>query len=87
MILLTIKKKIYIIHTFFLNDRQTVETKHTGQFLAMEKRIVSWAKKDYLRPWGCPFSVWKLVLMAAKGPWRSKSQKFLFQLYSSAKSI
>lgn len=26
---------------FFLNDRQTVETKYTGQFPAMEKRIVS----------------------------------------------
>lgn len=41
MTLLTIKKNIYIIHTFFLNDRQTVETKYTGQYPAMEKRIVS----------------------------------------------
>lgn len=35
------EKNIYNTHFFFLNDRQTVETKHTGQFPAMEKRIVS----------------------------------------------
>lgn len=73
--LLTLKiKNVVNTHFFGMVNRLLRQTDRIISNYRKKNSAVS--KQDCLRPWGCAFSVSKLVLVAARGPRRRKFQNF-----------